>query len=94
MYRPGYVVLQVSVVVRSEEANCKEVQAFLKSVDFEYEMQEKLAHLFQETLDRGGVPFDEVMISLDQAPETAKPTPQPKPSEDKSSMLGRLFGRG
>ncbi len=92
MNRPEFVGLQVSVLIRSDQTQSTEVLTFLESVEFKYQMQEKLANLIQESLRAGNVPFHEVIISLDRPPERAKPVER-KSSRDKPSRLGRLFGR-
>lgn len=91
--KPEFVGLQVSALIRSEASQSSEVLAFLDSVAFKAEMQEKLATMLKETLRDHEVPFQEVIISLDRPPDIAKPVER-KSSEDKGSVLGRLFGRG
>jgi hypothetical protein len=92
MNRPEFTGLQISVLIRSDKMQSLEVLAFLESIEFKYEMQEKLANLIQESLRAGNVPFHEVIISLDRPPERAEPIERSKSSGHKS-MLGRLFGR-
>ncbi len=93
MNRPEFTGLQVSVLIRSDKMQSGDVLAFLESIEFKYEMQEKLANLIQESLRANNVPFHEVIISLDRPPERAEPVEQSKSSAPKASLLGRLFGR-
>jgi hypothetical protein len=93
MYRPEFVALQLSILVRSEASRSLDVQEFMDSVPFKAEMQERLAGLIQETLQANNVPFDEIIITLDRPPQRAKPVEAPKSSADKPSKLARLFGK-
>lgn len=90
--KPEFVGLQVSVLIRSDAGQSKDVLLFLDSVEFKAEMQEKLATMLKDTLQENKVPFHEVIISLDRPPDIAKPVER-KPAKDKGSMLGRLFGK-
>jgi hypothetical protein len=93
MHIPEFVGLQVSVLVRSDAAQSNDVLAYLESVEFKAEMQENLANLIKASLTAGKVPFHEVIISLDQPPVRAKPVERSTSAGDRSSILGRLFGR-
>jgi hypothetical protein len=93
MYKPEFVALQISVLVRSEASRSLDIQEFMDSVPFKAEMQEQLAGLIQETLRANNVSFDEIIVTLDRPPQRAQPVEAPKPSVDKPSMLARLFGK-
>ena len=93
MYKPEFVALQISILVRSEASRSLDVQEFMDSVSFKAEMQEQLAGLVQETLRANKVPFDEIIVTLDRPPQRAKPVEASKSSANKPSKLARLFGR-
>jgi hypothetical protein len=93
MYKPEFVALQVSVLIRSDQEASGAIQTYLDSVAFKADMQEKLAGFIQENLNAHNVSFDEVIISLDNPPQKAKPSEPGRSSESKSSGLTRLFGK-
>ncbi len=93
MYKPEFVALQASILIRSDQVASRDIQAFLETVEFKSEMQHHLATLVQDILRANKVSFDEVIISLDRPPERAKPTEAVRPSSDKPSLLERLLGR-
>jgi hypothetical protein len=93
MYKPEFVALQVSVLIRSDEVRSRDIQVFLDSVEFKADMQEELAGFIQENLRANKVSFDEVIISLDKPPQKAKPAEPGQSSGRKSSGLARLFGK-
>lgn len=93
MYKPEFVALQISILVRSEASRSPDVQEFMDSIPFKAEMQEQLAGLIQETLRANNVPFDEIIVTLDRPPQRAKPVESARSSAEKPSMLARLFGR-
>jgi hypothetical protein len=93
VYQPDFVALQVSVLIRSDRSRSADIQAYLESVEVKAAMQEKLAHLFQETLTGDRVPFDEIIISLDRPVERAEPVESRERSGSKPSLLARLFGK-
>ena len=64
MYKPEFVALQISILVRSEASRSLDIQEFMDSVPFKAEMQEQLAGLLQETLRANNVPFDEIIVTL------------------------------
>ena len=93
MYKPEFVALQVSVLVRSDESKSLDIQEFMDSVPFKAEMQEQLAGLIQENLRANNVPFDEIIITLDRPPQRANPVESTQSSSGKPSRLARLFGK-
>lgn len=93
MYKPEFVALQVSVLIRSDQVRSGDIQIYLDSVEFKADMQEKLAGFIQENLSANNVPFDEVIISLDLPAQKAKPSEPGQSSGDKPSRLGRWFGK-
>jgi hypothetical protein len=93
MYKPEFVALQVTVLVRSDASRSLDIQEFMDSVEFKADVQEKLAGLIQENLQTNNVPFDEIIITLDRPPERAKPVESTQPSSREPSRLARLFGK-
>jgi len=93
MYKPEFVALQLSILVRSEASRSMDIQEFMDSVPFKAEVQEQLAGLIQETLRANNVPFDEIIITLDRPAQRAKPVESARSSPDKPSKLARLFGK-
>ena len=93
MYKPEFVALQVTVLVRSDESKSLDIQEFMDSVEFKAEMQGQLAGLIQENLRANNVPFDEIIITLDRPPQRAKPVESPQSSSRQPSRLARLFGK-
>ena len=93
LYKPEFVAVQISILVRSDEAKSRDIQDFMDSVEFKAEMQERLASLIQDSFRAHKVPFDEVIISLDKPPQRAKPVESRSSSAGKPSKLGRLFGK-
>lgn len=91
METPDFVALQVTMLVRSQPTQSKDVALFLDSVEFKGEMQEKLATFLQESMREYKIPFEEVIISLDRPAETVQSGGKPK-SAAKKSGWGRLFG--
>ncbi|MDM8528898.1 hypothetical protein QUF58_11915 [Anaerolineales bacterium HSG24] len=86
--QPEFVGLQLSVLVRSDKKDSKDVALFLESIEFQQLLQEKVHDMMEETLNKAKIQFDEIIISLDVSPQKAKSI-QP----DKPSILGRLLGR-
>ena len=93
MYKPEFVALQVSVLIRGDQMSGGNIQTYLDSVAFKADMQERLARFVHENLSANNVPFDEVIISLDRPAQKAKPSEPGPSSGGKSSGLGRLFGK-
>lgn len=93
MYKPEFVALQASILIRSDKAISRDIQTFLETVEVKSEMQHRLATLVQELLHAREIPFDEVVISLDEPVERAKPVEPVRPSSDKLSIVERIFGR-
>ena len=93
MYKPEFVALQVTVLVRSDATRSLDIQEFMDSVEFKADVQEKLAGLIQENLRANNVPFDEIIITLDRPPQRAKPVESTQSSSKEPSRLARLFGK-
>ena len=93
LYKPEFVALQVSILVRSDDVKSRDIQEFMDSVEFKAEMQEKLASLIQDNFRANNVSFDEVIITLDKPPQRAKPVEPTRSSAGKPSKLARLFGK-
>ena len=93
LYKPEFVALQISILVRSDDVKSRDIQEFMDSVEFKAEMQDKLASLIQDNFRANDVSFDEVIITLDKPPQQAIPVESTPSSAGKPSKLARLFGK-
>ena len=93
LYKPEFVALQITVLIRSDAAKSRDIQDFMDAVEFKADMQEKLASLIQSNFRANNVLFDEVIISLDKPPQRAKPVESTPASAGNPSKLARLLGK-
>ena len=87
MEQHEFTALQVTVLVRSQKGDGRQVKEFFDSVPFQYQIQDALARLMKDRLRQGEVDFQEVIISLDA------PAAKAKKVRPKSSLMGRLWGK-
>ncbi len=83
-----FTALQVTVLVRTPTGDGPQVKEFFDSTPFQYQMQDALGSLVKDQLKKGEVKFEEVIITMDAPAEKAKKV------RTKSSLMGRLLGKG